>query len=560
MSYTLTEGLLQNLLIELDILREQQSSRQNWCYLFRWRQVKPVGIKSDASGVPLLVEARTGPVPRGGIIGFLQKKLAGAAQTQLEPVQPGQRLELTPRQEPGLHLPNCSRMIFDIQLDRDRQEVLQLRYNSNNLRVDGLGFSNQQVEGPAFVKGAQLVGYCGVARTRLRVCLRLLLEKQRVKEEVLRGASFASYTSLPLPFYSLQSALRGSLLRSRRGQPRVHPFLDETLECPSIMQAKLLLPQNQFTIGMQVQLLRAWGQPGTRYVFELALRLARPWVALARPDEQELCVKKLSQVCKSTARGEVAAGTLWDLQKELGGFGQQKKGEDEEVVMAPLGDVAVRVFQLTGDGRLVYCGFAQALLPLTPGTQRLRLDVLPPRYGRAQHERVLFGYSSFGAVPPREERPMFGLVQGNQRYGLELEIRSFHFLPSNDVQLVREKTRSLSSVMSKLTAGGGLGGSVLDKLSGKVEQKEPQPAGSGGPPQVELQAPAPLKKIPLGTKTKMRLQPKGARPPSASESSNLDGEVPVKRPLHAPGEAQPPRRVPKLEANRLKSAVQGKQI
>lgn len=114
--------------------------------------------------------------------------------------------------------------------------------------------------------------------------------------------------------------------------------------------------------------------------------------------------------------------------------------------------------------------------------------------------------------------------------------------------------------MSKLTAGGGLGGSVLDKLSGKVEQKEPQPAGSGGPPQVELQAPAPLKKIPLGTKTKMRLQPKGARPPSASESSNLDGEVPVKRPLHAPGEAQPPRRVPKLEANRLKSAVQGKQI
>ena len=97
MSYTLTEGLLQNLLIELDVLREQQSARQNWCYLFRWRQVKPVGIKSDAGGVPLLVEARTGPVPCGGIVGFLQKKLAGAAQTQPESAQPGQRLELTPR-------------------------------------------------------------------------------------------------------------------------------------------------------------------------------------------------------------------------------------------------------------------------------------------------------------------------------------------------------------------------------------------------------------------------------------------------------------------------------
>lgn len=298
---------------------------------------------------------------------------------------------------------------------------------------------------------------------------------------------------------------------------------------------------------MQVQLLRAWGQPGTRYVFELVLRLARPWVALARPEEQGLCVKKLSQVCRSTARGEVAAGTLWDLHKELGGFGQPRRGEDEEVTMAPLGDVAVRVFQLAGDGRLVYCGFAQALLPLAPGTQRLRLDVLPPRYGRAQHERVLFGYSSFGAVPPLEERPMFGLVQGNQRYGLELEIRSFHFLPSNEALLVREKTRSLSSVMSKLT-GGELGGSVLDKFSEKARE-EPQPAGSGGPPQVELQAPRPLKKIPLGTKTKVRLQPKGSRPPSASESSNLGGEVPPTRPRPTPAEAQPPRRVPKPGAD-----------
>ena len=527
--------------------------------------MKPVGIKSDAGGVPLLVEARTGPVPCGGIVGFLQKKLAGATQTQPEPAQSGQRLEITSRQEPGLHLPNCSRMIFDIQLDRDKQQVLQLRYNSNSLRVDGLGFSNQQVEGPAFVQGAQLVGYCGVARTRLRVCLRLLLEKQRVKEEVLRGSSFASYTSLPLPFYSLQSALRGSLLRSRRGQGLTHPFLNTTLECPAIMQAKLLLAQNRFTIGMQAQLLRAWGQPGVRYVFELALRLARPWVALARPEEQGLCAKKLSQVCRSTARGEVAVGTLWDLQKELGGFGQALR-EDEEVAMAPLGDLAVRVFQLTGDGRLVYCGFAQALLPLTPGVQRLRLDVLPPRYGRAQHERVLFGYSSFGAVPPREERPMFGLVQGNQRYGLELELRSFHFLPSNDAQLVREKTRSLSAVMGKLTAGGGLGGSVLSKLAAQAERKEEKPAdaqpvGSGGPPQVELQAPAPapLKKIPLGTKTKVRLQPR-SRPPSASESSNLDGETTAPLPQHAPGDAQPPRRIPKLEPKRLKSVVQGKQM
>ncbi|CAL6091312.1 Conserved_hypothetical protein [Hexamita inflata] len=465
MSFTITPGLLNSLLIEIDLLQESQNEKKQWSYMFSWGQAKPQEIKTDAKDTNLLLEARIGFQQQAGLIGFLKQKLS---QFNSQPQDQNQKLEIAEQQQISQHTRPHSRMEFEISLDNERQKFLQIRYDENNVTVDGLGYKTELItDGMRFVQGIAFVGYVGVARTRLRVLCKFLVLKSKLREEMQRGTNFLTYQSLPIPFHSYQQ-----LSMQRKQNPsRQHPLLDMSLQCPIIISSKLLMKKNVFTVGGSVHLQRIFGQPNTNYVCEIQTFLNAPFNSVDAPvtfekDQQSVLIsKKLSPVVRSNKYGTLSFNfTAFDIMSEVGGL-----FSDKPILISPV-EVIVKLFQLTAQNQLIYVGFGSVLLPVTPGSTTVKNQFTIPSKNRLNTEKTYFFHSTFGHVPQFEQRTHFGLKTDNQIFNFECQINVFHFLESEEGKKMQEKAAGFGSMLGKLQgAGGGFAALMGQKLGVSAE-------------------------------------------------------------------------------------------